>query len=92
MNTEEVEFREEIDRLIKSGDRHIYDFDELDEEIEAVCDELELSLLVEARQLRQIEDSQRSILGLIARGDEDSLLQAANEAQAIVTNLAVSSL
>lgn len=92
MSDQEIEFQLEIQRLISRGERHNFDLDDLDEEIEAVCDELELSLLVETRQLQQIQESQRHILSLITRGDAESLFHAASEANAVADRIATNSL
>jgi len=77
----------ELLKLRNSSDND--DFDDIDSDVDELCDALELSFISERRQLNDIEETKQRVQFLIHQGDEESLNDAADEAQGLAERIQI---
>jgi len=63
------------------------DFDDLDNEIDELCDTLEMSVMIEKRRLCDINETKDRVLNLISEDTNDSLREAANESRDVAVRI-----
>ena len=63
------------------------DFDDLDNEIDELCDTLEMSVMIEKRRLCDINETKDRVFNLISEDTNDSLREAANESRDVAVRI-----
>jgi hypothetical protein len=63
------------------------DFDDIDAQVEDLCDALELSFITERRQLNDIQETKQRVLFLVSQGDQESISEAAEEAYSLAERI-----
>lgn len=88
MENEKQEREDDLSELFTRPDIAEDDtLDDIDSDVDELCDALELSFISERRQLNDIQETQRRVQFLVHQGDAESLAEAAEEARALADRI-----